>query len=301
MNKLPVGHIVRAAYAFTFGEIGTVIGLTWIPIALNAVGSFLVLRNYGASMVTDANGMPAMAGPQLALTFLYFFVAFVLMAMMAVAITRQVLGLRQGPVFAHVSLGGAEWRVLGGFFGLYMLLILFILIFAIVVVLAAVAGGMAAKGSQAVAAGVGVVVFVLGMAGFCALIYIFVRLSFLFVPSAVSEGQFGLTRSWELTKGNFWRILGIGLAVLVPLFLVQGIAEYFILGPDYFAAFADSVRDPAHAARYSVQEAQIVGARLPLLLGMGLILGPIMQSLLFSPAAFAYRALSGKALVESKA
>ncbi|HEX4303106.1 MAG TPA: hypothetical protein VHZ78_09955 [Rhizomicrobium sp.] len=300
MNRLPVGQIVRAAYAFTFGEIGTVIGLTWIPTAINAVGSFLVFQNYSAAMATDANGMPAMAGPQLALTFLYFFVAFLLMAMMAVAITRQALGLRQGPVFAHVSLGSAEWRVFGGLFGLYLLLMLFIVIFVIVVVLAAVAGGMAAKGNPAAALGVGVMVFVLGVAGFCALIYIFVRLSFLFVPSAVNDGEFGLTRSWELTKGNFWRIFAVGLAVLLPFFLVQGIAEYFILGPDYFAAFVASLRDPVHAAQQSAVEARIVQGRLPLLLGMGLILGPIMQSLLFSPAAFAYRVLSGKALTESQ-
>src|SRR6185437_697887 len=43
MNKIPVGQTIRFAYAFTFGEIGTVIGLTWIPTLINAVATFFVL------------------------------------------------------------------------------------------------------------------------------------------------------------------------------------------------------------------------------------------------------------------
>jgi hypothetical protein len=241
-----------------------------------------------------------MAGPQLGLLMLYFAVAFLLTAMMAVAVTSQALGLRKGPALAHFSLGSAEMRVFGGFFGLYLLLIVFVLAFAIVIGLAALAGGVAAKTNAGAAGPAGLVAVALGVAGVCALIYVFVRLSFLFIPSAIVDGEFGLMRSWELTKGNFWRILAVGLAVLVPLFVVQGTAEYLILGPGYFASMMAMAHDSANAARYSVEQAQIVQGRLPLLLGMGLILAPLMQGLLFSPAAFAYRVLSGKALVESK-
>jgi hypothetical protein len=293
MNKLPVGQTIRFAYVFTFGEIGTVIGLTWIPTVINAVASFFVFKGY--SVVDPGNaGAQAMAGMQLGSMFLYFFVAFLLAAVMAVAITRQALGLRKGTAFAHFSLGNAEWRVFGGFFGLYMIFLLFLAAFAMIGLLAAVGAGAAVKGNAAASTLVGSVVAVLGLAGFCALIYAFVRLSFLFIPAAVNEGEFGLTRSWELTRGNFWRIFAVGLAVLTPLLLVQCIGEYVILGPDYFTSILGAMRDSTHAERYSAEQVQIMQTRLPLLLGMGLILGPVMQGLLFAPAAFAYRVLSGK-------
>jgi hypothetical protein len=296
MNKLPVGQTIRFAYAFTFGEIGTVLGLIWIPTVLNAVGGFLV---FGLAPAAATDGSP---GPQFGLLMLYFVVAFLLAAMMAVAVTQQALGLRKGPALAHFALGSAEMRVFGGFFGLYLIFFLFVLAFALVGgVMVAAGGGLLAVGGSAMG-----LAAVLGFAGFCILVYVFVRLSFLFIPAAIVEGQFGLTRSWELTAGNFWRIFAVGLAVLTPLLLVQGIAEYFILGPGYFASIAAMARDGANAAnaantaRYSIEQAQIVQARLPLLLGMGLILAPLMQGLLFSPAAFAYRVLSTKASVESK-
>ena len=298
MNKIPVGQTIRFAYAFTFGEIGTVIGLIWIPTVINSVGSF-VLFGVLNGVEEGPGGVPIMAGPQLGLMMLYFVVAFFLAAMMAVAVTQQALGLRKGPAFAHFALGGTELRVFGGFFGLYMLFLLFILGFALIGVVAALAGGAAVKASAGAAPLIGSVLGVLGLIASGALVYIFVRLSFLFIPSAVNEGEFGLTRSWELTKGNFWRIFAVGMAVLMPLLLVEAATEFFILGPAYFAAMADQIRDTANAARYAAVQSHIVQTRLPLLLGMGLILAPIMQGLLFAPAAFAYRILSGKVIVQS--
>ncbi len=248
MNKIPVGQTIRFAYDFTFGQIGTVIGLIWIPTVINAVGSFLVFRAYGGTMEQpDGAGVPVMGGPQIGLMFLYFLVAFLLVAMMAVAITRQALGLRKGTAFAHFSLGSQELRVFGGFFGLYLVLLLFVFAFAVVAVMAALGGSGGAldqgriRGQRHLPAWAS---SLLGLAGFCVLIYVFVRLSFLFIPAAVSEGEFGLTRSWELTRGNFWRIVAVGLAVLLPVVLVQCVAEYFILGPAYFASFMAAAGDP---------------------------------------------------------
>ena len=41
MNKLPVGEATRFAYAFTIRELGTIIGLIWIPMVALAIISFL--------------------------------------------------------------------------------------------------------------------------------------------------------------------------------------------------------------------------------------------------------------------
>jgi hypothetical protein len=141
---------------------------------------------------------------------------------------------------------------------------------------------------------VGAIVGALVIAGIGAMIYIFVRLSFLFVPAAVTDGEFGLARSWELTKGNFWRIVAVGLAVTLPILLVQAVSEYFILGPAYFSSFAHAIQDPAKAAQFSIEQARIVQPKVPLLLGLGLLLAPITQGLLFATPAFAYRSLTGR-------
>jgi len=41
MNKIPVGEAVRFAYEFTFRELGTIIGLIWVPMVALAVINFL--------------------------------------------------------------------------------------------------------------------------------------------------------------------------------------------------------------------------------------------------------------------
>ncbi len=213
---------------------------------------------------------------------------------MAVAITRQALGLREGPAFAHFALGSAELRVFGGFFALYLLLILFLLAMVLIIVVAAAVVAVVAKTNAGATPVLGGILGLLGVIGSLALLYIFVRLSFLFIPAAVNDGDFGLTRSWELTKGNFWRIVAIGLAAFVPVMIVIGIAEYFILGPAYFAAQLEAMRHPADAARYTSEQMRLMQTRMPYLIGLGLILAPVTQGLIFSPAAFAYRVLTGK-------
>ena len=41
MNKLPIGQTVRFAYGFTLHELGTIIGLIWVPMVALAVVNFL--------------------------------------------------------------------------------------------------------------------------------------------------------------------------------------------------------------------------------------------------------------------
>src|SRR4051812_20549206 len=41
MNRLPVGKAISYAYAFTFNQLGTIIGLCWVPLVLMAFVQFL--------------------------------------------------------------------------------------------------------------------------------------------------------------------------------------------------------------------------------------------------------------------
>ncbi|HEY0107677.1 MAG TPA: hypothetical protein VGB91_16470, partial [Rhizomicrobium sp.] len=103
----------------------------------------------------------------------------------------------------------------------------------------------------------------------------------------------------QLTQGNFWRIVAVGLATVVPVLLVAGFAQVAILGPEYFASIVAMTKDQAHAAKYAAEQAQMTAAKMPLLVGLGFVLTPITNGLVFAPAAFAYRVLSGKGEVAS--
>src|SRR5579864_560964 len=292
MNKIPVGQTIRFAYAFTFGEIGTIIGLIWIPTLINAVASFFVLRAYYDTLINSfENGMPP-SGAGLGWPLLLAFLAMLLLAMIGVAVTQQALGLRQGPAFARISLGSAEWRAFGGFFGLYLLLVLFVAVFAIVVSAASVAGTNAAQSNPASA---GLLAGVIGLAvliGIGILLYLVVRLSFLLVPSVVDGGEFGLSRSWLLTKGNFWRIVLIGLATLLPIVLILSVVQLVLFGPGYFIPDLQQAGDAAARVRVLVDKMRRTRDNMPVLMGLSFVISPLLYGFMFSAAAFAYRSLS---------
>ncbi|MEI9886359.1 MAG: hypothetical protein WDN08_07615 [Rhizomicrobium sp.] len=302
MNKLPVGQTIRFAYVFTFAEIGTVIGLIWIPTLINSVAGFFVLRTYYQAVADMIDSAAPPPGGELLLPFLLLVLTLLLLAMIGAAISRQALGLRKGPAFVHFSFGRAELRVFGGFFGLYLLLLLFFIVFFGVTVGAAAGGVAAAAGNSGAAGLIGVGVSLLALAGLFAMIYIGVRLSFLMVPAVLDGHDFGLARSWELTKGNFWRIAAVGAATLLPVLLVIAVAETAILGPEFFVPpDPATAKDAAANLKQLAAQMRAVQAHMPLLMGLNFVVSPLLYGLVFAPAAFAYRILSGKAVVEPTA
>lgn len=288
MNKIPVGQIIRHAYAFTFGEIGTVIGLTWVPILISTVVSYFMLRAYAMSLESFASGTPPTDGQAL-LPLPLAILSLFLIGMIGVALTRQVLGLRKGPAIAHIALGGEELRAFAGFIGVYLVTMLFVLVFMIVVgTLAAVVTGNAGAAPAA-----GAIAAAAGLMGVFLLIYVVIRLGYLLIPSIVADGHFGLTRSWQLTRGNFWRILAVLLATVVPLFLVSQVAAALVTGP-LPQPSATPPTDVAGMVRVWVEQVRAMLPHLPALMGVNLVLAPLGYSLLFTPAALIYSVLSGK-------
>lgn len=293
MNKIPVGQTIRFAYAFTLGEIGTIIGLIWVPTLINAVATFFVLRKYYDTLINSfENGLPP-TGAGLGWPLLLAFLAMLLMAMIGVAITEQAMGRRQGPAFARVSLGSAEWRAFGGFFGLYILLVLFISVFALGIGAAAVASAGAVQSNPAQAGLFGAIIALALLIGGCVIAYLIVRLSFLLVPSVVDGGEFGLSRSWLLTKGNFWRIVAIALATLLPIIVVLGTVQLILLGPGVFIPDLQHAADAGAKVRGMVAQMRAMRENMPILMGLSFVVSPLLYGLMFSASAFAYRSLAG--------
>ncbi len=294
MNKLPVGATIRFAYGFTFGEIGTVIGLLWIPTLIQAVASFFVLRAYCPvlAQALETGGLPT--GPAALLPLPFFFLSLLVFAMNGAALTRQILGLREGSALAYFSLGWTELKIFAGYIAIYVLAMLFLLFLGLATGVLAVVAARSGAASL-----LGSVSLLLWLVGLFALVFAVIRLSFLLIPAVLGGADIGLIRSWQLTEGNFWRILLIGVACVVPLFVALDIANAVILGPGAPAGgpppatMADLLRQFAADLRSTLPH-------MPVLAGIGLVAAPLTSSLMIAPAAFAYRALSGKVVTSSR-
>lgn len=294
MNRFSVGETIRFAYQFTFGQIGTIIGLIWIPALIQVVGTYFVLAPYYAAMADAAQSHDlAAVGPHLLLLMAFELVALGLQAVIAAALIQQVLGLRKGQHFVHFSFGMTEMRLLGGMLGLFFLFLIFILAVALVagLVTAAIVAllGHLTSISADLAQKVGYPVSFLSL---IFLVYPMARLSFFFAPAVVVENGFGIARSWQLSKGQFWRILRVGLATILPVLLLVFGIEVAVIGPGSFATNFAVLQDQGQQMQAMADQMRIMRAHLPLLLGLGFFITPVMFGLIYAPSAFAYRALT---------
>lgn len=306
MSKIPVGRTIGLSYAFVFGDFLPLLGLLWLPLLLTGVAAYFVVLPMYQHMpdLLDAIARnphdPQAIQPEMAATFrwsgLFDLFSLAILAVIAVGVTREALGLRKGPRFVYFSFGMDEFLIIAGYFVILALMIVGVIALAIVAGIAGAvgaavfaSGGGSHPGSM-IGPGIALVIL-LGLLVEFAFIYVFVRLSYLMIPVTVAEHEFGVFRSWHLTKGNFWRIFVISLAVMLPLVIVEFVALIFVYGP--------VIVDVAHAAQKTPGDVPHVMARfmrgfgtvLPYVWGVSFILSPIIYGLWLAPAAFAYRAL----------
>ena len=284
-KKIPVLDTIRYAYAFTFGHLGTIIGLIWLPMVIFAVAGYFVMSYYyGVVPEAVSGGNPVALGQAGLVVMGWSLVSLMLSAIMYVAVTRQALGLRQGPAVVHFALGAPELRVFAGFIGLFALLLLFLLADAVVLAV------IKSLGHSPVMTSVAGAVY---LAGLLAIVYAAVRLSFLFIPAGVAEEKIGLAESWQLTRGNFWNIFAVGVAVFLPLVIVVGIAEVAVMGTDFFLPRAMVPgADTAQQMKIMADQMRDASRHLPLLSGLTFLFAPFATGLTLAPSAYAYRALT---------
>lgn len=277
MTKIPVGKTIAYAYGFTFGNFLTVLGLSWVPLTMMAVVGYFTIPAYFAGMQAmfatgDASSFSGASG----LMFLFYAVMLVGFVMIYVALARQALGLRSGPAFLYFSLDAAFWRLLGAY-------LLTFLILVGGMILAAIASGILIAIIGALAS-VAFLIVVLGM------IYLLLRLFFLQAPLAVTEGRKILSRSWSLSRGNFWRIFGILAAIVIPFVVVQLVVQMTLFSSLAFSPLTRGA-SPAEVAEYMTQVINEFSGLFPVLLVIGIVFNAAFISMLTSASAFAYRAL----------
>jgi hypothetical protein len=289
MNKIPVKNTIAAAYRFTFGGVGKIIGLIWLPAVLITAGGYFCMLPYFNFMANNPDPKTILQhGSMMGGLYGFYLAAIVLFAVIVVAITREVLQPTNKPVLVSFPFGGDTFRVIGSYIGLIGLILVFAIGAGLLVGASALIAKLVPGAGDAVA---GTVVGLAAVIGVLALIYIAVRLGFLMVPAAVTEGKFGLERSWQMTRGNFWRIVLIALGTALPVLLVTLVAEVAILGPDYFNPHIELIANPEAMARHNAEQMRAMAAHFPVLMGFSFFLMPFTYGLSVSSAAFAYRAL----------
>jgi len=305
MSKLPVGRTVSSAYVFTFGHIGSVIGLIWLPLLIYYVGRFFIV-NYAETIA--ASGDPSSAGRATLVLIGFWFLSVFFTAIIGVALTRQALNPKPGNIIVNFGLGQAE---LNYFLALLAVFAVMLAVYIGVVILAAaiggvgtaVAAGASGGGAKWLAPSITTAVMMLAAA---ALVYIGVRLIYLVAPVTVSENRIDLIRAWQLSRGNFWRMLLVLLATVGPVVIISQIAFAAIVGGDYVVALLSVMAAIFHAvASGSTPQPQLlqhlpdISSKTPLLLGLGFLLAPLTYGLMFSASAYAYRALVGSSATPS--
>lgn len=319
MGKIPVGRTIGDAFDFALGRYLPILGVIWLPLLLLMAAQYFVLVPYFARLfefipfaIQHAKEHPVPPPELQAMRPLMWSVdvlAYVASIWMQVGIAKTALGLRTGPRFIYVPVDFAELRVIGGY--LVFLAILYGACLAIAIVggiVAIVLYALVSGGAFAFSVADGMKPWLGGglLAGVAAIvaavIYVQVRFTYLLVPATVAEKRFGLWRSWELSKGNFWRIFTVGVGTLSPLLAF----EFILLFVFYIVVILTVVtqlaalqahgevhRGPAAVTafmtmvwRFAVVYGALIGAIVVPLL-------PIAFGLRFSSSAFAYRTIAG--------
>lgn len=286
MRKIPVWKTIAGGYSFTFGQLGTIIGLIWLPMVILAVAGYFVWVQYYATLPgAMEQGDPVTAGRSSLIVIAWSVASLLLWSMMYTAVTRQALGLRQGPALFNFQFGRTEIRVFGAIMALVAILALFLMIYLFIA--NSLAGVAQSRANPAAGAAVGL----LAVLFIPALFFVMVRLSFFLIPATVAEGGIGLARSWQLTSGNFWRIVLIAIATFGPILIVTLIAEVAILGPDFFVPHNVAPGDTDAQLREMIAQMRAASPHMPLLYGFSFLIAPIVAGLALAPPAIAYLAL----------
>jgi hypothetical protein len=113
-------------------------------------------------------------------------------------------------------------------------------------------------------------------------VFFAVRFGALLAPAAASGEANVLARSWTLSAGNFWRLLGVLVAVFLPVLVVASIVEAMLAGP---GPVLDTTSDKLLMISGLTRAREV----LPLMSGLGFLFSPILIALYCGAAVSAWR------------
>jgi hypothetical protein len=301
MQKIPVLETVGETYGLAFGRYFLILGIIWLPLVVLAAAFYFIVvpvfRDF-ISLIGHAKDIQAMNTQMQGLNgriWLFDAAELVFYAVVSVGITREAFGLRKPPKFFYLRFGADELRVLGGYLMLIAVFmgVAFVSVFAILIAAAtgaALTAALADAGVHLTAQQLGVLGGLAIFVAVLALIYVVIRLTYLLVPVTVAEHRFGILRSWELTRGNVLRIVGVVFITLLPMMVAGVILEIVAFMPIamHMIAIGAQKRPPAEVLS---DLWATVTVYLPYYGLAMLAILPVLYGLMLGSPAFAYRAL----------
>ncbi len=289
MGKVPVGRTISAGYRFLALRGGAVLGMGWLPAAFYAAAVWFCIERLGSAMSVAVPSSAAF-NEFTAVDFIAAIIATALLVpTMAVPFTSAMLGQPREHVAAHFVYGKREFRLsldLLAFYGsLIALLVMLALVCQFVIGVGVPRPGepMSGFGMPVEWYGVPLVFWLNGATGLLlAVVALFfsARLGFYLAPLAAADDHATLGRAWTLSRGNFWRLAVVHLALVIPPALVFAAAIYAVegdtLGPVLRTAWGGVPSEGASAIyRLQYQHAGILAAIWAV--------GTLVTTALFSP------------------
>jgi hypothetical protein len=112
---------------------------------------------------------------------------------------------------------------------------------------------------------------------------------------AASENGPLLPRAWSLTAGNFWRLLVVAAAVLIPIEIVSVLLHLVVEGPGAFTAQSDFSTAMAAAQMHAM------AMEMPLNSGISFLIAPLLLGLVLGAGASIYRTLNATHAIDETA
>ena len=130
----------------------------------------------------------------------------------------------------------------------------------------------------------------------CFAIYAYITTTFFIPAVVVAENRIGLSRSWALGRGNFWRIVGIMLIISFPVSLaastISSSLAQMAMGPDMVNMQVE-MNSPAEAKDVFKTVMAAFYTFGPYFIGLQVLQMIILQGLNGGAIAAAYRAVTG--------
>jgi hypothetical protein len=290
MKKIPVGTTIAFAYRFLVTEIGTIVGIAWLPAVLSsAVSYFARLYAVEHRAVLDA-GDPQAAGAYLLLSLVSLMVLLFASSMVGVAITRAALRQERPPgaLLLYFAAGHTEWRMFAANVRYLVGAGALLALAALITVAAFFLSGTPLEPPGQIQPTAATILA--GLISWAVLLYAgasILRMGFLLPATIVGEEKGGLRRSYQLAKGNFWRILAVLLALGLPILLLLLGGEIAVLrsalGPDFARM---------NPTEFFQKAGEAMDAKLLPWQAFSAMIFILASGLIYSGAAFAYRAVA---------
>ncbi|WP_297514617.1 hypothetical protein [uncultured Caulobacter sp.] len=311
MAKFSVSEAATAGFGLIGREPLAVVGWTIVLLLSLGVTSLLLFLAMGPDLhrlivlamshrsgaETDLSQFREMAGLQSrmnALNMLFWLGASFVRAVLCAAVFRAILAPGQS-AWAYLRVGSRElWLTLLLLVEQVLAMIaivVIVLVLAVIVAIVAVSAGEGGKiAAAATAVGGGVIA-----AGL--LLWVALRLS-MAAPMTFVDNQFRLFESWSLTKGQGWRLLGVGLllaAFLIALeLLIGGLVVALLFTGGAMTVMAAPGGLEAFLARPPITVLRDLWPWIAAWATFGALFGAAAQAILYAPWAVIHRALTGE-------